>query len=105
MENITSNAAQQLHEQLGVSQRYPLLVPIALKDGTQLTQLTLRRPTAKEMRFVPLTGKLDLGVILTIVGSMCNLHPDEVDMIDGADCFEIAGIIAPFLERGPGATA
>lgn len=102
MSDQNQNAAVQIRTQLGVSTTYTLHMPIKQADGSDLTVIKLRRPTAREMRSMSITTKFTMGQMLDLVGVIAGLSSDEVDLIDGADVLNIMEIFTPFLDSGAG---
>ncbi|SNT28989.1 Phage tail assembly chaperone protein, E, or 41 or 14 [Noviherbaspirillum humi] len=84
---------------------YTLSFPVNAPDGGTITELTLRRLKAKEMKAVdlsPADGKV--GGILKYVAIMSNVPLAVMDELDAADALQIVGEAADFLAPGTGAT-
>lgn len=66
--------------------------------GDELTELTLRRPTAGDMR--QCDGLGDIAMTLRMISLCAGIPPSSVDMIDGADLAEIGEVLSSFLGNG-----
>lgn len=84
---------------------FTLSYPVTAPDGAEITELTLRRLKAKEMKVVdPQQADGKIGAVLKFVAVMNNLPNSVMDELDGADVLELIGECAPFLARGTGGT-
>lgn len=78
-----------------------LKFPIVGSEGTETTELTFRRPKAKDLRGIDLLN-LNLDGILDIAKKVLeNDAPLLIDEIDMADVVPLSELIADFLESGP----
>lgn len=95
--------------------RYRLKHPVTLKfrqaGGEEreesITELTLRRPTAKDLRMVDDYGTRIIAMTIALVSSLSELDVEVIERIDAEDFGELAEIVGGFLPDGPmtGATA
>lgn len=84
---------------------FTLEYPIDMPDGTQLTEVQLRRLKGKEMKAIDIDksdGKM--GSVLKFVAAMNSLPVSTFDEMDGADMLALIGEASPFLARGTGET-
>jgi hypothetical protein len=66
------------------SETVTLEYPVQLADKL-LTEITIRRPTMKDLRLNPVKGADDLPGEMKLIGVVCGLRLEEVDSIDAAD--------------------
>lgn len=97
------NSADAVRQQTGEITPYALRQPIKCKDGTEITELHLRRPTGGEMRNIEVTGRKPYDLTLQIIEATCSLTRAEADTIDGGDVTAMMEIVLPFLDVGTGA--
>lgn len=81
---------------------YPLKYPFDLPDGTQLTELKLRRAKAKDIIALETAAKEGRGnaaVTLAFLGSVNGLSVDELSEIDAEDLLEVSELVVGFLPK------
>lgn len=78
-----------------------LLVPVAMPDGSELTEVRVPRLKAGHLRRIG--SDPTMGDILDILPDLCALPKSVVEEIDGADAVAIAEVVGDFLT--PGAAA
>lgn len=90
--------------------KYPVTITlISPEDGEKeetVSIITLRRPTAKDMRITDgITG--EVAKSLALIGELSGLGRQQVDKLDVADMVAIGEIIEDFIAPGPktGATS
>lgn len=82
------NAAQKLHEELGVSKTITLKVPVTLGGGDRLTQLTVRAVTIADVRAVAnLNNEIERE--LKIMARVTGLVPEDLDLLDYGDYLQL----------------
>lgn len=77
-----------------VSLRFPLLV-----DGVEVTNLTLRRLSAKALMDIIMADDREESVNRRARAAIAGIHPDVLDALDADDAVEVADAIRPFLPR------
>lgn len=88
-----------------MSKTFTLAYPVTAPDGAEITELSLRRLKAKEMKTVdpqPSDGKI--GAVLKYVAVMSNVPAAVMDELDAADVLALVGEASDFLARGTGET-
>lgn len=78
------NAAQAIHEQLGVTTTITLLKPVTLGDGRLLEKLTVRAMTIGDVRSA---AHVDNDILreLHILTRLTGLVPEDLDMLGYSD--------------------
>lgn len=66
------------------SETITLEFPVQLADR-MLTEVTMRRPTMKDLRQHPVAGVNDLTGELRLIGHLCGLRLEEIEQMDMAD--------------------
>jgi hypothetical protein len=69
------------------SQRFETIdldFPVQLADRL-LTEVTMRRPTMKDLRLNPIRAADDLGGEMKLLGCLCGLRMEEIEQLDMAD--------------------
>lgn len=80
-----------------------LLVPVR-HFGEEVSEITIkRRRVGKDMREAGALGDNDEAKMMFYIERLCDLPPDFVDRMDGADIDNVAEAILPFL-RAPKAS-
>ena len=79
-----SNAAQHIHEQLGVSTDIILKHPVTLGDGTRLEKLTVRALTIGDVRSAANVSN-DILRELHILARLTGLVPEDLDLLHFSD--------------------
>ena len=69
--------------------------PIQLADKL-LTDVTIRRPTMKDLRQNPVKGQEDLTGEMKLMGVLCGLRMEEIDGMDAADYGRLTDIFMRF---------
>jgi hypothetical protein len=59
------------------SETITLDYPVQLADKL-LTEVTMRRPTMKDLRLNPVKGESDLAGEMKLLGSLCGLRMEEI---------------------------
>ncbi|HEV2675279.1 MAG TPA: phage tail assembly protein [Aliidongia sp.] len=75
----------------------PLLYPVR-SEGAQLSSITMRRATVKELRVAE--GLSGVGSVSMMVQQLAALAPSTVDQIDAEDFGELGEVISSFLPKG-----
>lgn len=66
---------------------------------TTITELTFRRPKAKDFR--PFPAKPQLGDILDLAGRLCAQPKSVIDELDVEDMTEVNELVGGFMPSGP----
>ena len=53
--------------------------------GATINEITLRRPTVKDMRVARITGKDDAAQEINLIANLAQITPDAVESMDMAD--------------------
>lgn len=78
-----------------------LSVPIALADGAVLSEITLREPTAFDMRAMPV-AELTIGALLDLGASVAGLPNSAMNQLSAQDVLRVAGAMGNFMGGGTG---
>lgn len=78
---------------------YVLKVPIKFGQDT-ITELTFRRPTAKDFRAFPVGLNPTIGQVLDVGSLLCGHPPVVMNKLDPVDMVEVVTIVTGFLEPG-----
>lgn len=88
--------------------RYTLLYPVTLSfrqpsgDTREETvsEINLRRPTAKEMRLVDKAGGGMVAMLIAMLAVLSGHDEDLIDRIDAEDFTALADMVSDFLPNG-----
>lgn len=84
----------------GLFESVPLQTPITRKSG-DVTELTLRKPAAGELRGLSLVDlmKMDVNELTTLLPRIAqpSITADDVRQLDPADLVELGGAVVGFL--------
>lgn len=69
--------------------------PIKFGDAETITELTVRRPIAKDFRVLP--AKPAFGDILNLAAKLCEQPPSVIDMLDAEDLMPLMDVVGSFL--------
>lgn len=58
--------------------------PVQLADR-KLDKVTMRRPVMGDILKRNFTGEIDLAASVALIGDLCGLVPDEMEMVDASD--------------------
>lgn len=79
---------------------YTLRTPIPFGSLT-ITELSLRRPMAKDMRSLPADGLRTVDDMLLLVGRLSGQPPVVIDELSLEDLAGVSAIVAGFTQSGP----
>lgn len=70
-----------------------------LVENEEVTELTLREPTVKDMRAV---GKIedDMEQSIDMIGRLSGLAPSSLDQVKARDFVRLSAVVADFLDDG-----
>lgn len=71
---------------------YPITV-----DGATLNEISLRRPTVKDMRVARVTGKDDAAQEINLIANLAQITTDAVESLDMADFVKVQKALAGFF--------
>lgn len=80
------------HTMTKIKLEYPIEV-----DGATVKEITLRRPTVKDMRVARVTGKDDATQEITLIANLAQLTPDQVESLDMADFVKLQTVLKGFF--------
>lgn len=82
-------------------QVYPLIFPFDKKDGSTVTEVTLRRPKGKELRKVDKLSEKDgaLSASYQMIAWLSGLDFGDVDEMDGEDVVALSELVTNFLPK------
>ena len=75
-----------------------LKTPISAKDGTEISQLIFRRPTAGDLQAMD-EVKGDTAKSVRVLSRVCDLPLALISKLDGYDFMQAQGIVSGFLTR------
>jgi Phage tail assembly chaperone proteins, E, or 41 or 14 len=73
-----------------------LMAPLTTKDG-EITEITLRRPTFKEMKTHRGAGRSDLAASAKLIATLSGIGPLTLGKIDALDGLVLGEIVSGFL--------
>ena len=74
-----------------------LAFPITV-DGATVNEISLRRPTVKDMRVARITGgKDDAAQEINLIANLAQITPDAVESLDMADFVNVQKALASFF--------
>ena len=74
-----------------------LQFPISV-DGATINEISLRRPTVKDMRVARVTGgKDDAAQEINLIANLAQITPDAVESLDMADFVTVQKALAGFF--------
>lgn len=71
---------------------YPITV-----DGAKLNEITLRRPTVKDMRVARIAGKDDAAQEITLIANLAQVPTSAVESLDMADFVKVQRVLQGFF--------
>lgn len=83
--------------------KYLLKSPLKLKNGEEITELELKRPTWGDIRHLRLGDYKNItqGELLAVAAS-CAGQPENIMLrLDAADAVELSGMVLDFLSTSP----
>ncbi|MGQ2940597.1 MAG: phage tail assembly protein [Blastomonas fulva] len=84
--------------------RYPVTLSFRQTSGEvreeTISEITLRRPTAKEMRLVDRAGSGMVGLVISMLAILSGHDEDTIERIDAQDFAELADMVTDFLPSG-----
>lgn len=66
-------------------------------DGAKVGQLTMRRPTVKDMRVARNSGKTDADQELTLIANLTQVTPADIEALDMADYLKLVEELKGFF--------
>lgn len=72
--------------------------------GSQVTQLTMRPPKAKELRDLPIKQNMVMGDLYGVAAACADVPPSSIDQLDAGDLMKVMEVVGSFLGLGTGAT-
>ena len=66
-------------------------------DGAKVSEITLRRPTVRDMRVARNSGKDDASQEIALVANLATLAPADVEALDLADYAKVQKALAGFF--------
>ena len=72
--------------------QYPVKV-----DGATVNEISLRRPTVKDMRVARITGKDDAAQEINLIANLAQITTEAVESIDMADFVKVQKALAGFF--------
>ena len=72
--------------------QYPIKV-----DGVTINEISLRRPTVKDMRVARITGKDDAAQEINLIANLAQITTEAVESIDMADFVKVQKALAGFF--------
>lgn len=86
-----------------------LKLPVTLRfrqtDGSereeQITELTLRRPTAKDLRVVDSFGGQMVGMMIALIAALSGQTVEVIERLDAEDFGDLSDVVGDFLPDGP----
>jgi Phage tail assembly chaperone proteins, E, or 41 or 14 len=76
-----------------------LTVPIQV-HGEPVSELQVRRATARDMRELPAGAIKKMGELYDFAASCCDIPPTSFEQLDATDLTQVMGIVAGFLDGG-----
>lgn len=76
-----------------------LTLPIKV-DGEQVTEIHVRRATARDMRELPAGSIKKIGELYDFAASCCDIPPSSLEQLDAHDLTKVMEIVAGFLAAG-----
>jgi hypothetical protein len=73
-----------------------LAFPITV-DGAKINEITLRRPTVKDMRVARVTGKDDAAQEINLIANLAQVTTEAVESLDMADFVKVQKALAGFF--------
>lgn len=84
--------------------KYPVALQFRQGDGEireeSITEIKLRRPTAKELRLADSFGERMVGMMIAMISALSGEEETTVERIDAEDFGELAELIEGFLPDG-----
>lgn len=85
--------------------RYPVTLSFRQASGEMreqiISEITLRRPTAKEMRLVDRAGSGMIGLVISMLSVLSGHDEAVIEKIDAEDFGELAEMVSDFFPNGP----
>jgi hypothetical protein len=85
--------------------RYPVTLSFRQTSGEvreeTISEITLRRPTAKEMRLADRGGIGMVGMIISMLAVLSGHDEETIERIDAQDFGALADMVGDFLPNGP----
>jgi len=66
-----------------------------------INEITLRRPTAKDMRLADRLAGQEIGMMISMLVALSGLDEHVIDRLDVVDFTELSEIVDGFLPNGP----
>lgn len=94
---------------MAMQTRYTLKHPVTMQfrqaDGSvreeAIAELTLRRPTAKDLRLVDTYGTQMVAMMIAMISALCGVEIETVERLDAEDFGELSDMVGDFLPDGP----
>ncbi|AHF89511.1 hypothetical protein OPIT5_03735 [Opitutaceae bacterium TAV5] len=71
--------------------------PFKKADGTECSEVTIRRPLVRDLRIMHNSGGTDFDKEARLAGNLAELSPEDIDRMDGADFLEVSKAAAGFI--------
>jgi hypothetical protein len=71
---------------------YPIKI-----DGATVNEISLRRPTVKDMRVARTSGKSDADQEVSLIANLAQIAPADVDNLDIADFVKVQAALKDFF--------
>lgn len=78
--------------QENVELKYPINV-----HGTEISALSLRRPTVRDRLLSEKTSGTESDKEVRFIANLCELAPDDIEKLDMADYVKVQEVLAGFL--------
>jgi hypothetical protein len=82
-------------EELKRSETITLNFPVQLADRL-LTEVTMRRPVMKDLRLNTIKNGEDLNGEMKLIGALCGLRMEEIELMDAADYGRLTDLFVRF---------
>lgn len=93
-------AAQTIHRL-----KHPVTLQFRQADGQvrdeSITELPLRRPTAKDLRLVDSFGGQMVGMMIALIASLSGQTVEVIEKLDAEDFGDLSDVVGDFLPDGP----
>lgn len=84
--------------------KYPVTLQFRQGDGDirdeAITELKLRRPTAKDLRLADSFGDRMVGMMIAMISALSGEEETTIERIDAEDFGELADLVEGFLPDG-----
>ena len=93
-------AAQTIHRL-----KHPVTQQFRQSDGSirdeSITELKLRRPSAKDLRLVDSYGGQMVGMMIALIAALSGQEIEVIEKLDAEDFGDLSDVVGDFLPDGP----